>query len=70
LCRVKDLYGTAEPAIAGDELDVTLKNPSVVPKAMDGLSFSTKLFYASLIIGLCVVFIKTRKNGNMMKAYP
>jgi len=63
----KGLEGTAEPATKGDDLDVTRKSahsksPDIIGADNEGLSMTAKLFCASVIIALCVGFVRTRKN--------
>jgi len=82
MCLNKGLEGTAEPAVPGDDLDVTKGqsksySPSQnqfhdandspafrVPDSTSGLSFAAKLFFATVIVAVCIVFVKTRKNPS------
>jgi len=67
----KGLEGHAEPAIPGDDLDVTKpKNQDdgntafSVPDSSAGLSMLSKLFLASLVVTCCVIFVKTRRTAS------
>ncbi|CAA9962246.1 Peptidyl-prolyl cis-trans isomerase B [Pyrenophora teres f. teres] len=87
----EDLYGVAEPAIPGDNLDVTAttvggdkasiaessKTSSTKSKisglaaaavsstsSVDGLSMGQKLFFVTAIVGVCVLFLKSRNGGQ------
>jgi hypothetical protein len=78
---IKGLEGSAEPAIPGDDLDVTKQTKSYspsqnrlhdandnlalkVPDSTSGLSLFAKLFYASLIVVVCVAFVRTRRTPS------
>jgi len=67
----KGLEGSALPAKAGDNLDVTsssseqnTKIPKFTKPEEAGLSMTAKLFYLMSIVAVCVLFVKTRKNGG------
>lgn len=68
----KGLEGSAKPAKEGDELDITSSqqtlrtersNPTLTKPEDAGLSVMAKLVYMSLIVAVCVIFVKTRKDG-------
>jgi hypothetical protein len=72
----KGLEGSALPAQAGDNLDVTTtssssssfqqdaKSPKFAKPEDAGLGMMAKFFYLTLVVAVCVVFVKTRKNGG------
>jgi len=69
----KGLEGSAAPAIEGDELDITSSqqtlrteraSPSLTKSEDAGLSMMAKLMYVSMIVAVCVMFVKTRKDGG------
>lgn len=90
----QDLYGAAEPAIAGDNLDVTpsklgndvasIAMPSKASSAnakieglassvsatgsTDSLSLGQKFFLIAVIVGVCALFVNTRKGGLKEKS--
>lgn len=70
------LEGSAAPMVTGDNLDVTSTSntkestssngkvgsiPVFEKPTSSGLSFTAKLFYASIVLAVCVLFVKTRK---------
>jgi len=80
LAGIEGLEGNAAPMVEGDNLDVTSTSsggssastnsiagnaPIYAKPASSGLSLMTKLFYASVILAVCVVFVKTRRDRNV-----
>lgn len=75
----KDLFGSALPAVEGDELDVTLPQSSTPPKkpehnaddavavsvASSGWSLLQKLMFFGLIIGGVSIWMKARKGRSV-----
>ena len=75
----KDLYGSAEPAIEGDELDVTVKDIPKLPESADnavyshtmdspGMSLLTKMIFFGVIVGIALTFLRSRKVGVQEKS--
>ncbi|RDI87249.1 hypothetical protein Vi05172_g2974 [Venturia inaequalis] len=72
------LTGTAEPAIPGDDLDVTSKTPprseappptaKVIDASTEGLSFGQKFLGLGIIVGICMAFIKTRGTDGQFQS--
>ena len=69
---VKELIGSALPAVPGDELDVTAMTETkqqqettevdmTPPKENPGLSLLTKLIFFGLIVGIVLSLLRTRK---------
>ena len=56
--RPQDTYGSALPAVEGDELDVTISIATT-----EGLNLLQKLTFFGFIVGAVAVFLKTRKSG-------
>jgi hypothetical protein len=72
-------YGFAEPAIEGDELDVTLHKttPPTPPRfeapgttaekaglASEGLTVFQKVLCLGIVVAVCVAFVKTRDSNR------
>jgi hypothetical protein len=69
------LEGIAAPAVPGDTLDATSQSnsessspssdsevPTFKQPSSEGLSLITKLFLATVLVGGCVAFVKSRRD--------